>query len=145
MSLTPPQKTGRAEAAFKAAFERLKLGKPLRLPHGSPVSQNNVAKEAGTDPSALKKSRYPELISEIQHWIAGNEVKKKISDRQKNIIRRDKNTILQETINAIKSQRDHLASLLLEADAKILELSLEIERLQDTLKKSNILPLTPRK
>jgi len=44
---------------YRAAFERLKNNKPERLPKGTPVSQNNVAKEAGSDPSALKKRAFP--------------------------------------------------------------------------------------
>lgn len=61
---------GNAELGFRAAFERLKAGNTLILPLGSPVSQNNIAKEAGKDPSALRKSRYPVLIAEIQAWVA---------------------------------------------------------------------------
>ena len=54
---------GKAELDFSAAFERLKYGNTLILPPGSPVSQNNVAREAGRDPSALRKSRYPRLCT----------------------------------------------------------------------------------
>jgi len=55
-----------AEANFRRAFERLKAGAPKVLPLGTPVSQNNVAKEAGCDSSALRKSRFPCLVAEIQ-------------------------------------------------------------------------------
>ena len=48
------------------------LFKPTTLPRNTPVTQNNVAKEAGRDPSALRKLRYPRLIREIQKWIEGN-------------------------------------------------------------------------
>ena len=54
---------------YNAAFERLKHNRPERLPKGALVSQNNVAKEAGSDPSALKKSRFPLLIAEIQKYV----------------------------------------------------------------------------
>jgi len=47
----------------------LKLDRPVVLPRGTPVSQNNVAKEAGTDPTALRKGRYPALIREVQAWV----------------------------------------------------------------------------
>lgn len=57
---------GKAELDFSASFERLKYGNTLILPPGSPVSQNNVAREAGRDPSALRKSRYPKLVADIQ-------------------------------------------------------------------------------
>ena len=58
-----------AEAKFRAAFERLKSSMPRVLDAGAAVSQNNVAKEAGVDPSALRKSRYPSLVSEIQAYV----------------------------------------------------------------------------
>jgi hypothetical protein len=60
---------GRAERQFREAFERLKIGKPQQLPKGTKVSQNNVAREAGVDPSALRKSRFPNLVAEIQQWL----------------------------------------------------------------------------
>nr|WP_302685079.1 hypothetical protein [Pseudomonas syringae]UVN17909.1 hypothetical protein pPsy0479a_00077 [Pseudomonas syringae] len=61
-----------AEGSFRSAFERLKTDNPSILAKGTPVSQNNVAREAGLDPSALKKARFPELVSEIQQWIHSN-------------------------------------------------------------------------
>ncbi|WP_318351643.1 hypothetical protein [Klebsiella pneumoniae] len=61
-----PAKRMSAGEQYRAAFERLKSNKPERLPKGTPVSQNNVAKEAGSDPSALKKARFPLLIAEIK-------------------------------------------------------------------------------
>ncbi|MQT61082.1 hypothetical protein GHO41_27495 [Pseudomonas sp. FSL R10-0399] len=60
----------KAEQGFREAFERLKKDQPIRVPQGTPLSQNLVAKEAGNDPSALKKSRFPDLVAEIQHWAA---------------------------------------------------------------------------
>lgn len=67
----PKAKTQFSTAAhqYQAAFERLKKNEPLRLCKGSLVSQNNVAREAGTDPSALRKSRFPLLIAEIQQYV----------------------------------------------------------------------------
>jgi hypothetical protein len=41
-----------AELSFRQSFERLKTDEPIRLPKGTPVSQNNVAKEADVDPRA---------------------------------------------------------------------------------------------
>mgnify|MGYP003629439734 FL=1 len=58
-----------AEQEFRDAFDRLKKGKTIRLPLGAAVTQNNVAREAGRDPSALKKDRYPLLILEVQAYI----------------------------------------------------------------------------
>lgn len=133
--------TGRAESAFREAFERLKCGSPERLPLGVPVSQNNVAKEAGCDPSALRKTRYPGLIREIQQWIQEHESTAPPSPRQSILAKRKQNRSLKETIVELKNQRDHAISLLLEADAKILDLTGEIARLQARTESSNVTPI----
>ena len=124
---------GRAEKAFRDAFERLKCGVPERLSKSTTVSQNNVAKEAGCDPSALRKSRYPSLISEIQRWIEDHAPDVPPSPRQKFLAQRSRNRSLRETIDAQKAQRDHALSLLVEADAKILDLTVENDRLRALL------------
>lgn len=136
-SVNPPI-IGKAEQAFREAFERLKQGKPTNLSQGAQVSQNNVAREAGSDPSALRKSRYPELINEIQRWLTNNLCETAPSSRQKTLAQRKKNRSLKEVIKELKSQRDYAASLLVEADAKILELTMENSRLLAMLPKSNV-------
>lgn len=132
---------GHAEKAFRDAFERLKLGKPDLLTKGTPVSQNNVAKEAGCDPSALKKSRYPSLIAEIQRWIEEHGENKPSSPRQTVLKQRSANRSLREKIDALKSQRDHALTLLGEADARILDLTMENARLQALRPVSNVTAL----
>ena len=77
-----PAKRMSAGEQYRAAFERLKSNKPERLPKGTPVSQNNVAKEAGSDPSALKKARFPLLIAEIQKYVEGHAEQRPPSVRQ---------------------------------------------------------------
>ena len=57
---------------FSEAFERLKRNEPKRLLRGTPVSQNNVSREAGKDAAALRKSLYPDLVGAIQDWVKGN-------------------------------------------------------------------------
>jgi len=136
-----PRGAGRAEKAFREAFERLKLGKPERLPVGTSLSQNNVAREAGSDPSALKKSRYPSLINEIQLWINEHNTTPPTSARKKALALRKRNRSLKEIINDLKLQRDIAASLLVEADAKILELTMENIRLQAMLHSTNVNPI----
>ncbi|KZY78285.1 hypothetical protein A3740_01035 [Oleiphilus sp. HI0068] len=59
----------KAEVLFREAFQRLKENKPINVPGNSKISQNNVAKEAGKHPTALKADRYPLLIMEIQSYI----------------------------------------------------------------------------
>lgn len=142
-STTPPK--GRAESAFREAFDRLKRDKPDRLPKGTPVSQNNVAKEAGCDPSALRKARYPSLIAEIQRWIEEHAPDASPSPRQAILAQRSRNRSLREKIKALKAERDHALSLLVEADAKILDLTMENMRLQTQLPPSNVTPIRGRK
>lgn len=129
---------GRAEQAFREAFGRLKVGKPVHVPKGTPVSQNNVAKEAGCDPSALRKSRYPSLIAEIQRWIEEHEAKAIPSPRQALMAQRSRNRTLREKMEAMKAQRDKALTLLVEADATILNLAMETARLQSLLTGSNV-------
>lgn len=118
----------KAEQAFRDAFERLKINAPLRVAKDSMLSQNLVAKEAGTDPSALKKARFPSLVAEIQRWVSASEKPVTASKRQAELRQREKNRSLRDQINDLKAQRDAVSSRLLEADAKILELTLELER-----------------
>lgn len=121
---------GKAEQAFREAFDRLKKGEPLRVAKGAKISQNLVAKEAGTDSTALKKARFPSLVAEIQQWVANNLRPTIASARQTTIKQRTKNRTYREQIKDLKMQRDLVASQLVEADAKILELTLDLERLR---------------
>lgn len=130
-----------AEKAFREAFDRLKRGMPERLPPRTIVSQNNVAKEADRDPSALRKSRYPELVREIQGWIADRGPASPA--RQSHASQRRRNRSLQQKIKDLIAQRDHVASLLVEADAKILDLVMEVERLRASLPPSNVVQMRP--
>lgn len=139
-----PAKRMSACEQYRAAFERLKNNKPERLPKGAPVSQNNVAKEAGSDPSALKKSRFPLLITEIQRYVEGLTEERPPSVRQVSLLARRKNRGLRERIEEITQQRDHLASLLSEADATIFELYDRIANLESQLPVSNVSPLDLR-
>lgn len=122
-----PKKISKAELKFRDAFDRLKQGKPDILPKGTPLSQNNVAKEAGVDPSALRRARFPELVSEIQDWIeAHKDEQTQKSSRQMMLAQRSRNRDLKEKNKALEVQRDKALSQLLDAQACILELTLEI-------------------
>lgn len=130
---------------YRAAFERLKNNKPERLPKGTTISQNNVAKEAGSDPSALKKARFPTLIAEIQKYVQEHAEQRPPSVYKVRSLARKQNRSLREKIMETIQQRDHLSSLLNEADATILELYARIDELEQLLKKSNILLLDSQK
>ncbi|NSL53549.1 hypothetical protein [Uliginosibacterium aquaticum] len=108
------------------AFERLKFGVPRVLPKGTSVSQNNVAKEAGCDPSALRKARFPLLVLEIQEWIEANQQSPVESARQKSLKERRKNRDKREVIADLKRQRDRAASLLADANLRIVELTEQV-------------------
>lgn len=129
---------------YRAAFERLKANNPERIAKGSLVSQNNVAKEAGSDPSALKKSRFPSLIAEIQQYVEQQAIRTQPSARQVGLRAREKSRDLRNRIEILVKQRDHLACLLSEADATILELYDRISNLELQLPASNIVPLDSR-
>ena len=129
---------------YRDAFERLKLNRPQLLPKGTPVTQNNVAKEAGSDPSALKKSRFPSLIAEIKTYVEQHAQERPPSLNQVNLLARQKSRALRDRIEEVARQRDQLASLLSEADTKIIELYDRIAELERQLPASNIISLDPR-
>lgn len=137
---------GRAEKQFREAFDRLKRGKPKLLPKGSKVSQNNVAKEAGVDPSALRRKRFPNLVSEIQKWIEANgKATAGISPRQHVLVQRNRNRDLREQIEDLKIQRDDALGKLVDAEARIVYLVLENERLSAHLSLPKVAPIRPAK
>lgn len=117
-----------AEERFRSAFERLKQSKPIVLPVGSKVTQNNVAKEAERLPSALRKKRYPSLIREIQAYVEIEQSKTQ-SEYQKKKIRKFERLEADARIREIAAQRDIAQSKLVSARKKILELMEQIRRL----------------
>ena len=127
----PDQKLS-AEERFYAAFERLKLNLPQVLPKGTPVSQNNVAKEAGCDPSALRKTRFPLLVLAIQEWVEAHKSEEP-SERQRLLKQRRKNRDTKEIIADLKQQRDRAVALLADADLRIVELSEKVADMQTRL------------
>lgn len=129
---------------YREAFERLKLDNPEILPKGTPVTQNNVAKEAGSDPSALKKSRFPTLIAEIKVYVEQQAEMKPSSANKINRLARQKSRDLRDRLRQVALQRDKLASLLSEADAKILELYDRIAELERQLPESKKILLEHR-
>jgi len=128
-----PDQALSAEQRFLAAFERLKLGVPVVLPQGSQVSQNNVAKEAGCDPSALRKARFPLLVIAIQEWVEAHKSEQPSSERQRLLKQRQKKRDARETIADLKQQRDRAVSLLADADLRIVELSEKVADMQTKL------------
>ena len=128
--MSQPEYIGDAEKLFRDAFERLKCDKPTTLPRGASVTQNNVAKEAGRDPSALRKARYPRLIREIQKWIEdnGNTPRNRASSASLIKGARDRNRQLKKRIEELTRQRDTAMARLVIAEETVLDLH---RRLQD--------------
>ncbi|MEO9656256.1 hypothetical protein [Marinomonas sp.] len=115
-----------AEEMFRDAFERLKINKPLFIDKGSKITQNNIAREAGRDPSALKKSRYPLLVLEIQAYINSIECDSLKVKKTKDARVRS----LKDRMSDCRKQRDKLASIVEAQNFYIEELLDDIERLK---------------
>jgi hypothetical protein len=113
----------------------------LQPDHRTALSKAETAFREAFDPSALRKSRYPALIAEIQRWLATNRPQTPVSERQTLLSQRKRNRSLNERIEDMKTQRDSLVSLLVEADAKILELTLENARLRAQVPSSKVTPI----
>lgn len=110
-----------AEARFREAFNRLKAGTPQVLKEGARPTQNNVAREAGKHPSALRKERCPELVAEIQSFeeansSAGSEAVDQTGETER----------LKETIELLKVKQQLEAS-------RVLSLLLEVNQLRKAL------------
>lgn len=121
-----------AEQEFRSAFERLKNGETNVLAPGSPISQNNVAREAARDPSALKKSRYPKLVREIQAWLAAHPKEVSIATTESASEVKRRNRSLREALEMMKKERDAALSMLVEADTFILELQAQLSSLTES-------------
>lgn len=125
-----PADLSKAEEAYWDAFDRLRMGRPTLLRKGTEVTQNNVARECDRDPSALRKARFPRVIRAIQRYVEEQSSDSEPSKRQEEIAGREKKRGLREQLAACRAQRDIAVSRLIEADAKILELTMENLRLQ---------------
>lgn len=135
----PEPKVSRAEDAFRQAFVRLKTNNVRIVPKGTSVTQNNVAREAGLDPSALRRSRYPELVEDIKAWVSTQTPKKSVCDTAG--AARERLRVLQERNDQLVVQRDQALCRLVEAEARIVELTIELECLAAKLPASNVTPL----
>lgn len=136
-----PHSAHSAEDNFRLAFLRLQSGKPTRLPVGTKVSQNNVAREAGCDPSALRKSRFPSLVREIKAYVEIHESAQP-SKRKELRKARDERAEHHARLAEIARQRDLAQSKLLSAQRRIVELCAEVRTLR--VKLDELLPQPTR-
>ncbi len=121
-----------AEQRFRQAFERLKAHNPKILKPGTPVSQNNVAKEAACDPSALRKSRFPSLVREIQAYVNINQ-QEIPSKRKEQLRKRTLRSDLKKRLEVVKAQRDFAQSQLISAQQRVMELASELVEVREYL------------
>lgn len=129
MSSQQPVEAQSAETRYRQAFERLKSGQPKVVEVGTAVTQNNVAREAGCDPTALKKARFPTLVDEIQTYLELHRGDDQLA-AQKTKRKRAANRTLEERLADAISQRDQAQSILASANRRIVELIQENQDLQ---------------
>ena len=126
----------KAEILFREAFERLKANAPINVSQKTKISQNNVAKDSGKHPTALKKERYPSLVLEIQDHLKQQGIDSDIIEKKK-LLRKQRT--LKERLDDSKNQRDKLSSIC-EAQAQMIEdLHDELNRIKSGL--CEILPI----
>ena len=121
-----------AEERFRSAFDRLKINAPIRLEKDTAVSQNNVAKEAGKNPTALRKLRHPKLVKDIQDWIAErdlSQVKKRETKKKRNQEILESDAIIERVLR----ERDLAQCELVSAHRQLLELLEQNAQLQRRL------------
>lgn len=118
-----------AEQRFRAAFDRLKANSPVRLEKGAPVSQNNVAKEAGVSATSLRKTRYPSLIRDIQDWIKNRDADR-VADQKRKRVHDEQHLNSQALLAQLRVERDWAQSQLISSHRQILELLEENAQLQ---------------
>jgi hypothetical protein len=134
MSLKNPKQGSTAEQEFRAAFQRLCDGRPQRIDKVAKVTQNNVAREAGRDPSALRASRYPALAAEIQARSQEQLTTRKRKARRAHDTSRSK-------IAELTAQRDAALSEALSLLAENARLLRQISLLEKRLASRNIVKL----
>jgi len=122
----------KAEEMFREAFNRLKTGALINTPKGTKISQNNVAKEAGKHPTALKKDRFPLLVLQIQDYLKQQEIDNDILTKKKQL---RKQRTLEQKLSDCKKQRDKLASICEAQIQHIEQLQHDVSELEKRTKK----------
>ena len=135
-----------AEERFRQAFERLKADRPKVLDPGTVVSQNNVAREAGCDSSALKKTRFPALVAEIQEYVELHQ-RNRTSMRQLQMQQRSARSDMLGRLDEVERQRDSAQSKLASANRRIVDLTAEVDSLRQRLEElaPSPKPLSPHR
>ena len=119
-----------AEQEFRAAWQRIKDGKPIRITVGAPATLANIAREAGKDPSSLKRSRYPLLVHEVEtdnQLIAElpASVDRSLSSQLNGA--RDENRRILLDMDVLRAERDALKSQVLNLQLALLEKTQQLD------------------
>lgn len=129
-----------ADQRFRDAFLRLRINEPTVLPKNTPVSQANVAREAGVSPSALKKLRHPMLCRDIQDYVEAMKQNAGPSKSSQLQSARNNSALLEVELLEVKRDRDYQVTLKLYAQQLVLQLSAELEE----YRKSNIINISSK-
>ena len=136
-------KLGPAESRFRAALSRIVAGSTERIEEGSQITQNNVAREAGVYPSALRSSRYPQLVRDIQQAaVSQNDARKHSSSPLARPHGKERRSEKQRYLD-MKNQRDQAAAQLVSADTEVLRLMLRVRDLERRIEELSPSPTSP--
>ncbi|MBH1494018.1 hypothetical protein JY423_02140 [Stenotrophomonas maltophilia] len=127
--VTPSSKVT-AESKFRAALARIIDGSALNVERNAQITQNNVAREAGVDPSALRASRYPALVMEIRDLAGMARADVGSMGHKPHRPRSEERRNEKQRYQDMKRQRDHAAALLASADSEVLRLMLRVRDLE---------------
>ncbi|EOG3619010.1 hypothetical protein G7017_11040 [Pseudomonas fulva] len=119
-----------AEEEYRKAFKRIIEGKPIRISKHAKLTLANIAREAGNDPSALKKSRYPTFIAEVEEYNSSPSPTVKRSDRSLTAqltAARAENNALRERCTELAAERDIAHSKVLNLQLALIEKCQELE------------------
>jgi len=119
-----------AEEEYRKAFKRIVEGRPIRISKHAKLTLANVAREAGKDPSALKKSRYPTFIAEVEEYNRSPSATVKRADRSLTAqltAARAENNALRARCTELAAERDMAHSKVLNLQQAFIEKCLELE------------------
>ncbi|MDF5857606.1 hypothetical protein P4197_03625 [Pseudomonas aeruginosa] len=139
-----PAKRMSAGEQYRAAFEAAKKQQARTTAEGDARKPEQRCQRGWQRSLCAEEKSLSLLIAEIQKYVEAHAEQRPPSVRQVSLLARRKNRGLRERIEEITQQRDHLASLLSEADATILELYDRIAELERQLPASNVVSLEPR-
>jgi len=137
-------KFSKAIENYYAALFRLKNNTGNIIPPGSRITLDNVSKEAGNGPSAIRKSRpeHQQLILDIESAEKDRIAKLAISKPTSSEIRK----VWHEKLKNLKIENDHLKKSLQDADNKLYAvvrenfiLRLRVRELENSLNHENLI------